>query len=196
MYIYIYRERERYTCIYIYTLYIYIYIYTHTHIRTHLALGSAPLPPPHHNNLLYISCCMCSFCGGDIRCAVLQFRVLLDGKGNWVNESQLGINSQRLDRRLSRRRAASCARHRHLCKKHSSGEEYTLTYLLSDHQIRGWRAVSAAGLHGKGLRKGSDFSQTPVSARSTWISTPPAAAEQDRLRRERSRGRPGISRPS
>ena len=34
---------------------------------------------------------------------------------------------------------------------------------LSEKQIRGWRAVSAAGLQGKGLRKRSVFlSQTPV----------------------------------
>ena len=31
-------------------------------------------------------------------------------------------------------------------KHHSSGEEDTWEYQLSEHQIRGWRAVSAAGL--------------------------------------------------
>ena len=35
-------------------------------------------------------------------------------------------------------------------KKHSSGKSCTLEYQLSEHQIRGWRAVSAAGLQGNG----------------------------------------------
>ena len=43
-------------------------------------------------------------------------------------------------------------------------EKNTLEYQPSEHQIGGWRAVSAAGLQGKGLRKRSVFSQTPVSA--------------------------------
>ena len=40
---------------------------------------------------------------------------------------------------------------------HSFGEEVTLEYQLSEHRIRGWRAVSAAGLQGKGWRKRSVF---------------------------------------
>ncbi len=42
-------------------------------------------------------------------------------------------------------------------EKTTSGEEITLEYWLSEHQIRGWRAVSAAGLQGKGLHKRSVF---------------------------------------
>ena len=38
-------------------------------------------------------------------------------------------------------------------KKHFSGEEDTGTNWLSKHPIRGWRAVSAAILHGHGSRK-------------------------------------------
>ena len=40
---------------------------------------------------------------------------------------------------------------------HDTGvcEERTLEYQLSEHQIRGWGAVFAAGLQGKGLRKRS-----------------------------------------
>ena len=38
-------------------------------------------------------------------------------------------------------------------KKHSSKVETHWECQLEKHQIRGWRAVSAAGLHGKGLRK-------------------------------------------
>ena len=37
-----------------------------------------------------------------------------------------------------------------VCEKNSSGEEGTKKYQLSKHQVRGWRAVSAAGLQGKG----------------------------------------------
>ena len=47
-------------------------------------------------------------------------------------------------------------------KKHSSGEEHTLEHKLSEHQIRGWIAVSVVGLQGEGLRKRNVFSQTPV----------------------------------
>ena len=36
-------------------------------------------------------------------------------------------------------------------KKHSSGEEDPWEDTSTEHQIRGWRAVSAAGLRGKGL---------------------------------------------
>ena len=35
----------------------------------------------------------------------------------------------------------------------SSGESYMWEDKLSECQIRGWNAVSAAGLHGEGLRK-------------------------------------------
>ena len=38
-------------------------------------------------------------------------------------------------------------------KKHSSGEEDPWTIKPSGHQTRGWRAASAAGLHGQGSRK-------------------------------------------
>ena len=48
-------------------------------------------------------------------------------------------------------------------QKHSSGKWCTLEAFLSEHQFRGWRAVSAAGLHGQGSSKRSVFSQTPVS---------------------------------
>ena len=37
--------------------------------------------------------------------------------------------------------------------------------IISERQIRGWRAVSAAGLRGQGLHRRSVFSQTPVSGR-------------------------------
>ena len=37
-----------------------------------------------------------------------------------------------------------------------------LEYQLSEHQIRGWRAVFAPGLRGKGLHRRIVFSQTPV----------------------------------
>ena len=47
-------------------------------------------------------------------------------------------------------------------KTRTSGEEYTLEHKLSEHQIRGWIAVSAVGLQGEGLRRRSVFSQTPV----------------------------------
>ena len=47
-------------------------------------------------------------------------------------------------------------------EKDSSGEEYPWADRLDEHNIRGWRAVSAAGSQGKGLRKTSVFSQTPV----------------------------------
>ena len=40
-------------------------------------------------------------------------------------------------------------------QKHSSGEEHGCENKCSEHQIRGWIAVSAAGLHSKGLRKRS-----------------------------------------
>ena len=42
-------------------------------------------------------------------------------------------------------------------KKHSSGEEDMWEHKLSECQIRGWRAVSAAGLRGQGLRKRTVF---------------------------------------
>ena len=41
--------------------------------------------------------------------------------------------------------------------KHSSEEEDTCTYWLRKHQVRGWRAVSAVGRQGKGLRKRSVY---------------------------------------
>ena len=36
-------------------------------------------------------------------------------------------------------------------------KKYILEYKLSEHQIRGLGAVSAAGMEGKGLRKRSDL---------------------------------------
>ena len=48
-------------------------------------------------------------------------------------------------------------------KKHSSGEKDPWEGNCSEHQIRDWRAVSAARLQGKGSPKGSVFSQTQVS---------------------------------
>ena len=41
--------------------------------------------------------------------------------------------------------------------KHSSGEEDPRENQLAKHQIRGWRAVSAAGLQGKGCHKRSVY---------------------------------------
>ena len=40
-------------------------------------------------------------------------------------------------------------------KKHSSGEKDRWEDRLSEHQIRGWRAVSTAGLHDQGSHKRS-----------------------------------------
>ena len=50
-----------------------------------------------------------------------------------------------------------------LWREHSSGEEYYQEDRLSEHQIRGWIAVSAEGLQGQGsptISKGVLFSQT------------------------------------
>ena len=48
-------------------------------------------------------------------------------------------------------------------QKHSSWEEHMWTYKLSEHQIRGWIAVSASGSCDQGSRKRNVFfSQTPV----------------------------------
>ena len=49
-------------------------------------------------------------------------------------------------------------------KKHFSGKEGPWEYQLEKHQIRGRRAVSGAGLQGKGAQRMSCFSET--SARS------------------------------
>ena len=38
-------------------------------------------------------------------------------------------------------------------QKHSFGEDHPLEDRLSEHQIRGWRAVFAGGLHDQGSRK-------------------------------------------
>ena len=55
--------------------------------------------------------------------------------------------------------------YRCLWKKHSSGEWYTLEYKLSERQIRGWIAVSAAGLQGKGsLKRSVCFTDTGKAA--------------------------------
>ena len=48
-------------------------------------------------------------------------------------------------------------------KKHSSGKEDPWKDKPSECQIRGWRAVSASGLQGKGSPERSVCSQTPVS---------------------------------
>ena len=48
-------------------------------------------------------------------------------------------------------------------KKHFSGEEDPWENQLEKHQIRGWTAVSAAGLQGQGSHKRSDFSDTRTS---------------------------------
>ena len=53
--------------------------------------------------------------------------------------------------------------YRRLRKKHTSGDEDVWEDKLSGHRIRGWRAVSAAGLQGKGLPERSVFSQTPAA---------------------------------
>ena len=45
----------------------------------------------------------------------------------------------------------------------SSGEEDGWEERPSEGQIRGWRAVSAAGLQGEVWHKGGVFSQTPIS---------------------------------
>ena len=42
-------------------------------------------------------------------------------------------------------------------QKHSSGEENPVEDRLSEHRIGGWRAVSAAGLHGRGSHKRNVF---------------------------------------
>ena len=55
-------------------------------------------------------------------------------------------------------------------KNHSSEAEYGWTNELSKHQIMGWRAVSAAGLQGKGWHKRSVFSQTPLERYETRIA--------------------------
>ena len=62
--------------------------------------------------------------------------------------------------------------YRRLWKKHSSGEEDGWEKHRSKHQIRGWKAVSAAVLQGRGCHKRSVFSQTPVWA---WELHPSAS---------------------
>ena len=46
-------------------------------------------------------------------------------------------------------------------KKHSCEKEHRLEYQLSERKLRGWRAVSAERLHGKGSNKRIVFVQTP-----------------------------------
>ena len=48
-------------------------------------------------------------------------------------------------------------------KNYFSGEEDPWESQLQKHQIRGWRAVYVMVLQGKGSRKRSVFSQTPIS---------------------------------
>ena len=47
---------------------------------------------------------------------------------------------------------------------------------LSEHQIRGWSAVSDAELHGQGSPKKNAFSQTPVSQASAGARSTPSPA--------------------
>ena len=47
-------------------------------------------------------------------------------------------------------------------KKHSAGENDRWKDRLSERQIRGWRAVSTAGLHGQGSHKRCCFRDTAV----------------------------------
>ena len=47
-------------------------------------------------------------------------------------------------------------------KKHSSGEEDMWEHQVSNHQIGGWRAASAAGLQDKGSRKRSLFRDSGI----------------------------------
>ena len=60
-------------------------------------------------------------------------------------------------------------------RKHSSGEENRWKDRLSERQIRGWRAVSAAGLHGQGSCKRNVVLFTDTGVRdprfmSMWLS--------------------------
>ena len=53
-------------------------------------------------------------------------------------------------------------------KKHSFGEESPRENRLSEHQIRGWRAVSAAELHGKASPKRNvSFTDTGTTTTTT-----------------------------
>ena len=59
-----------------------------------------------------------------------------------------------------------------VCEKtHTSREEGPWKVKLSEHQIGGWRAVSAAGLKGKGCEK-RNVSFTDTSIIGTAQSTP------------------------
>ena len=54
--------------------------------------------------------------------------------------------------------------HTGVCGKNTPPEKtYTWEEKLSECPIRGWRAMSAAGLQGKGLRKRNIFWQKPAS---------------------------------
>ena len=72
-------------------------------------------------------------------------------------------------------------------KRHASGEEEnTREDKLSEHKIRGRRAMFAAGLYGRGSRKRSDFftdtGMTPfvLSRPTTVTAAPPAENERRR----------------
>ena len=67
--------------------------------------------------------------------------------------------------------------YRCLCQRHSSGEKHMWEDKLSERQIRGWGAVSAAGLQGKGSRK-SSFSRPPDCdcSRLVMASVTPSAS--------------------
>ena len=55
------------------------------------------------------------------------------------------------------------------CEKITTLEKQTrLEGKLVDHRIEDWRAVSAAGLQGKGSHKGVLFPDTCVAARQIW----------------------------
>ena len=77
--------------------------------------------------------------------------------------------------------------YRCLRTKHSSGLEDRWENQLSKDETRGWIAVSATRLQGKGLRKGNVFSQTPVSLRSAPGALRRSRAVPDPRRLERRR---------
>ena len=58
----------------------------------------------------------------------------------------------------------------------------------SECQIRGWRAVSATGLQGKGLRKNTVVSQTPVSSSQSQRPSDAGADKRGRTPRPGRRG--------
>ena len=185
IYIYIYTHTHYIYTIYIDNTYIYIYIYTHIHITIHTykcnycpahflrQVEPAPLPISFLVGLFLVFLHPAA-----VRCDMVLHRAfgarhLLGNKNNGIGgEVRHGVTSGVSCETSSKKHVTPHLHREYLnfeiricntgvCEQTLLWKMIDIEYQPLEHRIRGWRAASAAGLQGKGLRKRSDFHRVP-----------------------------------